>query len=272
MSDPYVVAGHIRPCVGGRRQADGDRACYRTRRQADGSTETHPNRATHGLLCDGCHTVLWDTLTGIERQVAALRADVAPSLAHPPDSDHRSGGEVWQEAVRLSCLDMAQHLEDSLSELLESVAEDYRISPPQRLITLSEGHAWDTTDREPPARWSLATASKWLRDNILRVESRATVGDEMEHLSELMSRAHALSPWRWPSEPLRGIPCPSCHRMRVRFYPHGETLSSDPDKRAGVAKCLACNDTWLWARWLIWARMYEADSDTKWTTETRGQA
>lgn len=276
-----------------------------------------PRSASHGVLCDSCHEDLLLVLHDAPRQVSELRAAAAPSsqwslTAQPasgkvgprlsssaPDyiAAARSSMTAAQvETVRLACLDMAQHLEDALSELVEALATDYGLSTPSQLTTASGdrrerkwhpvGSDGSQTYRfepvvtrrdelgqvesgqyvwtDPPAAFEVGTACRWLRAELTRLEHQGDIADVLEHLSGLMTQGHSLAPWREPSEPMRGVPCPQCHRVALRFFPG-----------TGQARCQAehCRRVWTWAQVAIWTRVLEDDREAgrkpgaSWTSE-----
>lgn len=202
-----------------------------------------------------------------------------------------TAGQV--EAIRVACVDMVRRLEDSLSCLVEALAADYALHGPRRLSTASgdmrerkwhpvspDGtptYRWERvitrTDDEgvaesgqyvwtdPPARFAVGTACEWLLTELPRLEHQDDIGDVLEELSGLMTRAHALAPWREPSERMPGIPCPQCHRMALAFFPG-----------AGQVRCQArtCGRVYPWARAAIWTRVLEERGlvrPTIWTSE-----
>lgn len=117
---------------------------------------------------------------------------------------------------------------------------------------------------DPPTRFEVTDACRWLRENLPRLEHQPGIGDDLEHLSDVMARAHSLAPWRSPSQPMHGVPCPQCHRMSLRFFPD-----------SAMAKCQAtmCGKAYQWARIAIWTRVLEDDRASgqgpgaSWTSE-----
>ncbi len=202
------------------------------------------------------------------------------------------------EAIRSACLDAGRAIEDALSALVEHVADEWGESGPARVRAAAERddaralkwhpaypdgrptfradplvtrhgdggeveqgqYVWE----DPPERFAVATACRWLREQLRRVSHTEGIGDALEHLGDLMSRGHALAPWREPSQPLRGVPCPQCHRMSLHFFPD-----------SAMAKCQAmmCGKAYPWARIAIWTRVLEDDRaagqrpGTAWTSE-----
>ena len=115
---------------------------------------------------------------------------------------------------------------------------------------------------DPPRRYVLADACRWLREQLPRLEHQPGVGDDLEGLEDVMTQAHSLAPWRAPSAPMRGIPCPQCHRMSLHFFPD-----------SAMAKCQArmCGKAYPWARVAIWTRVLEDERGggqaAAWTSE-----
>ena len=215
--------------------------------------------------------------------IAAARAEMS---AHAAD------------AIRMACMDVGRELEDALSAVVEALCEDYRERGPQRVLTAAEREdprvlkwhpvspdgrptfPWEAVVTrhseegevirgqyvwtDPPARFEVGSACEWLRQNLPKLEHQPGIGDVLEHLEDIMSRAHALSPWREPSQPLRGVPCPQCHRMALHFFPD-----------SAMAKCQAmmCGKAYPWARIAIWTRVLEDDRaagqkpGASWTSE-----
>ena len=203
-----------------------------------------------------------------------------------------------REAIRTACLDVAQQVEDSISAIVEALCQDYRESGPAKVQTAAErddprvlkwhpaypdGRPTFRVDQlvtrhgddgevmqgqyvwtDPPTRFEVGDACRWLRENLPRLEHQPGIGDDLEHLSDVMARAHSLAPWRSPSEPMRGVPCPQCHRMSLHFFPD-----------SAMAKCQAalCGKAYPWARIAIWTRVLEDDRASgqrpgaSWTSE-----
>ena len=238
------------------------------------------------LLCEKCHLKLSASLSEMPGQHALLLASAHPSqqLGVRPQPKH-GRPDYWRtdasqplytyvpgihnsapqegEPVRIACHDTAQGLADLLTEWIEGVCDQHAATGPKRSTTTAEraghkrlvyrpanvyreqeGYEW----HEPPTRFEVGTAVRWLRNNLSRLEGDEAIGDMMEDLRLLMGQAHALAPWREQVKRIGGIPCPECHRHTLRQYGGRETVT--------------CLTTWCEAeipqgRYLIWARGYE---------------
>ena len=229
-----------------------------------------PRAAEFGHLCERCHLRLSASLAEVPGQHALLMATVAPSsqVAIRPQPTHgrpdytptesdapryiyvtgtTTSSPQEGEPVRIACLDTAQGLADLLSEWIEWVCEVHAATGPTRVQTQAEREGWS----EPPMRFEIDTAVRWLRGNIGRLESLEAVGDMMEDLRALMGQAHALAPWREEVKRINGIPCPACHRHTLRQYGGRDTVT-----------CVTewCKEEIPQDRYMIWARMYEEES------------
>ncbi|WP_346007448.1 hypothetical protein [Janibacter terrae] len=137
------------------------------------------------------------------------------------------------EPVRLAAIDVAQELEDWISIQIEELVERYDAAGPERALTTHERlngrHGrmrlgMRNTERPeyvwtpPPPRYVLAPGARWLLAQVGRFEYDPGIGDLYGELGEMMSRAHALAPWRQETAVLDGIECPECHRMGLVRY------------------------------------------------------
>lgn len=233
-------------------------------------------------LCERCHLRLSASLSEVTGQHALLLASSAPSSElrvrpqpkhgrpeyHPTESDaprymYVTGATPSApqegEPVRIACLDTAQELADLLSEWVEWLCDLHDRTGPSKVTTAAERdglprrHALDPDVAEyewvePPVRFDVATAVRWLRANLEWLERMEAIGDMMEDLRSLMGRAHALAPWREQVKRINGIPCPRCHRHTLRQYGGRETVT-----------CMTswCGEEIPQGRYLIWAREYE---------------
>jgi hypothetical protein len=177
------------------------------------------------------------------------------------------------EPVRIAAFDAAQELADWLSQVVEMVVQAHRLRGPARLVTgeddprrkkwhpvtetgaasldpiVKHGSGRDVMRgqyilTDPDARFEVRQGADFLLAWLDRFEVMECVGDEVEALGELMSRCHALAPWREQVTHVRGIPCPECHATTlVRF-------GGDED-----VTCLRCRASVAPGRYLIWTRM-----------------
>ena len=247
-----------------------------------------PRRAhqSNVLLCEYCHLRLSTSLAEVPGQHTLLLESTIPSAqinARPQPKYGRP--DYWRveshhprftyvpginnsspqegEPVRIACLDTARELADLLVEWIEQVCDEHGATHPATVETLAErdGHkrlvyrpanlyreheGYEWTD--PPVRFEVPTAVRWLRGNLERLEQMETIGDMMEDLNTVMGQAHALVPWREQVKTIKGIPCPECHRHTLRQYGGRDTVT-----------CLTkwCKAEIAQGRYLIWAREYE---------------
>lgn len=241
-----------------------------------------PRGAEFGLLCYTCHIRLAEAVQNAPDQAALLDSSLIPSseadYSSPPkakltdnwrtdSSDphyiHVAGanydtGEM-SIPLRITCLDTAREIADTLSQFVDAVADAYDAVPPPIVTTAAtrtdqrkrvwvhalERYAWI----DPDPAYGVESASRWLIGNLGRWEQLETVGDDAEVLFDLMSRAHALAPWRQEAKRIPGIPCPHCKRRALKKF----------DGKVDIT-CIACETDIPHERYLIWARIYEEES------------
>lgn len=166
------------------------------------------------------------------------------------------------EPMRLACLDTAQEVADVVSELVDALVSAVDGVPPP--ILASTAHAKGETKRkvwreandyrpeagytwvDVEATYGLESARKWLVNNLGRLEKQEWIGDSAETLWDVMSRAHALAPWRDEPQRIPSIPCPYCHRVALQQFGGKSDVT-----------CTACETDIPPSRYLIWARMHE---------------
>lgn len=260
------------------------RGCTLARRHLDSCEDDdcrgcQPREADHGRLCGNCHTNLVDMLDTAPKQHRLLLAMTEPVVA--PDytaTDLHKIGDGWRtdseqtfrgpyahrqpasegsEPIRLEALAVAQELADMLSAWVEDLCEQVDLHGPAELRTAGERHgrvqvthyreeeyAPEYVWREPPRNFEVGSACRWLVAQVAQLEALEYVGDLVEELAMMMSRGHALAPWRREAAKLRGIECPTCHtKALVRFGGHD------------YVTCLRCNGHMGWERYWIWVRM-----------------
>lgn len=179
------------------------------------------------------------------------------------------------EPVRVAAHDAARELADWLSQVVDTVASAHHAKGPARLASAGDAREWkwhpvtetgavsdfDPLVRighgreaqwgqylltDPPAAYAVREAADWLYAWLDRLEALDVVGDETEHLGELMSRCHALAPWREQATRVPGIPCPGCNRLSLmRFGGDEDVQCTTPYCREVVSP----------ARYAIWVRM-----------------
>lgn len=215
-----------------------------------------PRPAEHGRLCLSCHRRLVQWVDDAPAQVHLLRLVTAKGspnsvpdtvetnakivtgwrtssgAAHPSGLYARSTphAAAEEEPVRIAAIDTAREIEDWISEQIEHLVQEHDAAGPARAMTAAarehgEHGRWrwshgveDYVWTDPPARYVIESGARWLYAQIARFEQRPEVGDLWQELGEMMSRAHALAPWRQETAVLDGIECPACHKMGlVRF-------------------------------------------------------
>lgn len=258
------------------------RGCTQRRQHADGCDQDQcrgclPEPAEFGRLCYTCHSTLRDLLRDAAGQVSLLHAVLDPSdqwaLTVPTeyrpggprlDSDatewigiaHRKAQTAEGEPLRIDCIDTAQAIQDTLSQWVEALAEQVGASP-KPLMVWRERRSWSESigaylDADPPARFDVTTAADWLRRNLAALESQEWIGDDLEDWMDLMSKAHALCPWRPAAVHIPGVPCPSCQMCHM-VLPGG---MSD-------VQCRECRRRYPYDRWAIWVALVAEERGTK---------
>lgn len=167
------------------------------------------------------------------------------------------------EPMRLACLDAAFEVADMVASMVDALASELDAVPPPILATTAvregrvthrtvwreantyrEDGRYEQVDVE--RTFGLESARKWLVNNLARLEAQEWVADDAEKLWEVMSRAHALAPWRDEPQRIPSIPCPYCHRVALQQSGGKEDVT-----------CTACETDIPASRYLIWARMHE---------------
>ena len=227
-----------------------------------------PREAEYGGLCFHCHKRLRRMLEEAPGQHAILHADIPPSFAQHLHAETTArlrtgwrtdtaqpipnglfaaavGGAAQEsEPIRIACLDVAQALADWLSQLVERLCDDYAMTGPARMLNGPESDP--TRCGHPPWRFEVTTAAPWLVDQLIRIESYPSVGDDFEALRTLMAQAHALRPWRDQVSRIPGIPCPHCHRPTLVRYGGEEDVECQTSW---------CQSVFTPARYGLWVRM-----------------
>jgi len=136
--------------------------------------------------------------------------DAYPSLSQASGNGGGSG-PADREAQRLAVvLSVRADIHDVLASWVADVAEH------GGLIGLSA-----RVLRGLPARLRVARHAAWLLARVEALEAHPAVADAWEELGDLMSRAHALAPWRPAPTHLDGIPC-RCGEMGL--HDHGDEV------------------------------------------------
>lgn len=76
-----------------------------------------------------------------------------------------------------------------------------------------------------PERYELRTACGYLGSWIDEIADWDPVADMWDELARLMSRAHALAPWRAAARHCQGVPCPDCGRAELVVYDGEDTVT-----------------------------------------------
>lgn len=241
-----------------------------------------PRDAEHGRLCPPCHQRLVQWITDAPAQVHLLHLVVGkgspnslPDIVETnarivtmwrtdsgqgyPSGLYAKGTPVAfaeSEPVRIAALDVAQEIEDWISVQIEEVVREHDARGPERSMTAAarehgehgrwrwSEYAEDYTWTEPPVRYVIGPGARWLYAQIARFEQRPEIGDLYEELGEMMSRAHALAPWRKECAVLDGIECPECHKMGLVRYGGDDFVS-----------CTKCNAHMAEDRYWIWVKI-----------------
>lgn len=248
----------------------------------DGCHGCGPRRAEHGQLCTPCHRRLLNLIDNAAGQRDLLLAYAPRALTHDLTAEteakistaprlsawadfpgmyarRRTTASEGTEPLDLARIDSARDLADLISTLVERVVDEHDRLGPKRLTSRAErdnprrlvwreaneyrrtsGYEWV----EPPERFEIHDACRWLAANIADLEASEAVGDDMEELSEAMSAAHSLAPWREQVARLDGIECPECHARSLARFGGDDFVT-----------CLRCKATMSEARYAIWTRM-----------------
>lgn len=179
------------------------------------------------------------------------------------------------EPVRVGAHDAAQELADWLSRVVDLVVAEHHALGPERLRRGGDGREWKwhaltafgaVSDfdpivkhgygsevmrgqyilTDPPPAYVTRPAADWLYAWLDRLEALECVGDEFEYLGALMSRCHALAPWREEAARVPGIPCPGCQRLSLMRFGGDEDIQCTTPY---------CRETISPDRYAIWVRM-----------------
>lgn len=124
--------------------------------------------------------------------------------------------------VNLARLDLIRDIDDTVSSWLD---------------------AWcDHRGLTGPDRYELRTACGYLGSWINEIATWEPIADMWDELATLMSRAHALAPWKREAHRCNGVPCPDCGTTELMVY--------DGDD---VVTCRHCSITFHrdeYARWV----------------------
>jgi hypothetical protein len=184
-----------------------------------------------------------------------------PHYRHPPSPVAASEGCL---PLRVDAFDTARQIADTLSAWVEMLVNQHELHGPVDLRTGAEDAGgrhgrwresrWplrrdDPDDlpvpvwQDPPLRFEISSASRWLIAQLERLESSPGIRDLWGELADVMVQAHALAPWREQAAALKGIECPECHRNTLRLFGGDENVT-----------CTTCRASIPWARYAVWVR------------------
>lgn len=231
-----------------------------------------PRSAEHGRLCLACHRRLLQWIDIATPQIELLRAvtgkvlpgalpDVVETNARIVTAWRTDSGQSFpsglfaksttvahneSEPIRTEALDLAQDIEDWLSEQVEMLVEMGDMAGPKKASTGASRDGMQRPGYVVPDSFLAPTACRWLGAQISRLESVEHIGDLWMELGEKMSRAHGLAPWRKAASSLDGISCPHCQRMSLVLYGGDDFVSCTTQW---------CGETFSWDRYAIWVQM-----------------
>lgn len=210
-----VLGEHVPPCTCTRECPEHEGHC----------TGCRPVEATRGLLCDqdGRHLAgFLGAEEGLdpEHPVHGLPwaydhlEHAYPSLSQAPGSGGSSIEDA--EAQRLAhVVDLRKDMHDVVTSWVEAVSEHMDWIGPY----LPDPPAGLTPDAR--RRLRLRRRAEWLLSHPDALHSHPAVAEAWQELADLMSRAHALAPWRPAPTHLDGIPC-RCGATEL--HDHGDEI------------------------------------------------
>ena len=187
---------------------------------ADDCHGCEPRKAVLGRLCARCAYRLEDWLSndvaepGWYSQPAGQRREIRSSLAWAAhcvddaidrgivgiayDGDRIGYTKEPPAPVDLARVDLLRDLDDTMSSWLE---------------------AWCShRGLRGPDVYELRYACRYLASWLEELATWEPVRDMWDELSLLMSRAHALAPWRQQARACDGVPCPDCGQPNLVVY------------------------------------------------------
>lgn len=249
-SDAMAGEGRTIPCL---------RACVHHDQHLEGcdADDCHgclPRTATLGLLCAGCAYRLEEWLSNDVAdadwyaQPAGRRREIRSSLAWAAhcvddaidrgivgiayDGDRIGYTKEPPAPVNLARVDLLRDLDDTMSSWLE---------------------AWCAhRGLRGPDVYELRYACRYLASWLDELASWEPVRDMWDELSLLMSRAHALAPWRQQARACDGVPCPDCGHTRLVVY-GGDDLVT----------CRGCGTTMHRDEYTRWTRIIADEARPK---------
>jgi hypothetical protein len=180
-----------------------------------------PADATRGLLCDRDSRILRGMLGAEEgldpdHPVHGLPwawdalAEAYPSLTQAPGGGGSSIDDP--EAERLAAvLSLRADISDVLGEWVKALVEQSFLTGPDLTVSVVQqpDASWyrRAGARHLSDRLRVRRRAEWLLTHIESLESHPAVSEAWQELADLMSRAHALAPWRPAPTHIRGVPC-----------------------------------------------------------------
>lgn len=201
-----------------------------------------------GLLCARCAQILEGFLGGQEglgeegREVHGLPwaydhiENAYPSLSQAPSSGGSSIEDA--EAERLAnVVSLRADIHDVLQAWADAVADESRMDRPgSQPALVSRGIKLGTAQR-----YRVRRRAEWLLAHAEALHSHPAVAEAWQELADLMSRAHALAPWRPAPTQLVGIPC-RCGALALNDY--GDQVM-----------CTACRWSFTPETYRIWTKV-----------------
>jgi ribosomal protein S27E len=214
--------------------------CYRRHDEGE-CAGCLPVTAQYGLLCGTCHRQILDWLGHREPEVHGLRwvVDWLSENLEPGRAGRRQDNRkaTLRSNQQRAPLDMAvfvarQEIHDSVTGFLRVAMEDL--------------------DRAGPAQYTISGMLRWLDAQLAEVEQHDFIAAMWQEWSDLMSRSHAVAPWRADPRRLVGVPCPGCHRRTLVIF--GGEID---------ARCTTCRTVILHQHYGLWVQIVAAQTPTR---------
>lgn len=183
-----------------------------------------PVMEDRGLLCARCADHLEGFLGAQEglgeegREVHGLPwaydhlEHAYPSLSQAPGGGGSSIEDA--EAERLAnVVSLRADIHDVLGAWADAVADATGLSGPRSTRTIDDAISAVMTGH----RWRMRQRAQWLLAHAPALHAHPAVAEAWQELADLMSRAHALAPWRPAPTKLEGIPC-RCGALALHDY------------------------------------------------------
>lgn len=212
------------------------RGCTRRRRhltECPGDEDCRgcePRRAEYGRLCWPCHKRLELMLTQAEITERWLTGNLPSGMKAArgrQDYEQRGSQRDAPAPLNLAILDVRQLLADRLSAWVDDLCE--------------------RRDLTGPGRHGIVADAAYLVTWLDVIERFDWIGDWWEELSETLSDAHALAPWRPEAMRLPSIECPECHAMALVIFGGESTVV-----------CTDCRGHFDESRFGVWTQIIES--------------